>query len=88
MAESAKDVKATEISEDEVAEVEAKTKARVYHVSYDREDGRWKIFLEGGKAIFKFATKEEALTRVKELAAKNERNYVVHKKDGKMQKKR
>ncbi len=74
-----------EISEDAK---EPKARARAYHVSYDSADGRWKIFLEKGKAICKFPTKEEALNRVKELSRNNERGYIVHKKDGKLQKKR
>lgn len=80
----------TEVEETETTEEESsegKGRARVYHVSYDAEDGTWRIFLEKGKTIYRFATKEEALNRVKELAKNNQRSYVVHLKNGKMQKK-
>ena len=69
-------------------EKEKEAKARVYHVSYAKNDSKWKIFLEKGTAIYKFDTKEAALQRVKELSKNQERSYIVHKMDGKVQKKR
>ncbi len=68
---------------------ETKAKKALYRVVYDKEDRLWKITKDGAKrTIASFATKDEALKRVKELSESNELNFVVHKKDGKFQKKK
>ena len=65
-----------------------KTRKSLYRVVYDKESRLWLIKKDGAKrTIASFNTKEEALTRVKDLSASNELNFVVHKKDGKFQKK-
>lgn len=67
---------------------EEKTKKPIYRVLYDKESRLWLIKKDGAKrTIATFVTKEEAMTRVKELSSSNELNFVVHKKDGKFQKK-
>ena len=81
-----------EIERQEETEEKAQTseeikRRMVYHVSYDSESRMWRIFLEKGPTIEKYATKEEALTRVKELSNHTDRGYVVHLKSGKLQKK-
>ena len=55
---------------------------------YDKEARVWVIKKDGAKrTIASYVTKEEALGRVKELSASNDLNFIVHKKDGKFQKK-
>ncbi len=66
----------------------SKTKKPIYRVIYDKESRSWLIKKDGAKrTIASFATKDEALNRVKELSISNDLNFVVHKKDGKFQKK-
>ena len=67
---------------------EQKSRKAIYRVMYDKEARVWIIKKDGAKRkIASFPTKEAALTRVKELAETNELNFIVHKKDGKFQKK-
>ena len=55
---------------------------------FDKETRNWLIKKDGAKrTIASFSTKEEAMNRVKELSTSNESNFIVHKKDGKFQKK-
>lgn len=71
-----------------VEESTAKTKKPVYRVLYDKDTRFWLIKKDGAKrTIASFPTKDEALSRVKELSSSNDLNFVVHKKDGKFQKK-
>ena len=77
-------------SKDETKKDESETKTRkaVYRVLYDKENRVWFIKKDGAKRkIASFTTKEEALARVKELSASNDLSFIVHKKDGKFQKK-
>ncbi len=63
-------------------------KKPIYRVLYDKEARVWVIKKDGAKrTISSYVTKEEALNRVKELSASNDLNFIVHKKDGKFQKK-
>lgn len=63
-------------------------KKAVYRVLYDKENRCWLIKKDGAKrTITSYPTKEEALNRVKELSESNDLSFVVHKKDGKFQKK-
>lgn len=63
-------------------------KKPIYRVLYDKEARVWVIKKDGAKrTIASYVTKEEALNRVKELSASNDLNFIVHKKDGKFQKK-
>lgn len=65
-----------------------KIKKPIYRVIYDKEAQLWLIKKDGAKrTIASFVTKEEALNRVKDLSSSNDLNYVVHKKNGKFQKK-
>ena len=60
----------------------------LYRVLYDKDARVWIIKKDCAKRkIASFVTKEEALTRVKELCSSQDLNFVVHKKDGKFQKK-
>ena len=55
---------------------------------YDKDARVWLIKKDGAKrTIASYPTKEEALNRVKDLSSSNDLNYIVHKKDGKFQKK-
>lgn len=64
------------------------SKKPIYRVLYDKEARVWVIKKDGAKrTIASFVTKEEALNRVKELSISNDLNFIVHKKDGKFQKK-
>ena len=66
----------------------ATAKKSIYRVVYDKEARVWVIKKDGAKRnIASFATKDEALSRVKELSESQDLNFVVHKKDGKFQKK-
>lgn len=74
--------------EETKVEEEPKTKKPIYRVIYDKEAKVWAIKKDGAKrTIATFSTKEEALNRVKSLSASKELNFIVHKKDGKFQKK-
>lgn len=69
-------------------ETEKATKKPIYRVMYDKENRVWLIKKDGAKrTIASFATKEEALERVRDLSSTNDMNFIVHKKDGKFQKK-
>lgn len=68
---------------------EDKEKKAIYRVLYNKEDRTWQIKKDGAKRVISsFPTKDEALKRVKELSESNDLNYIVHKKDGKFQKKK
>ena len=68
---------------------EDKEKKAIYRVLYNKEERTWQIKKDGAKRmISSFPTKDEALKRVKELSESNDLNYIVHKKDGKFQKKK
>ncbi len=55
---------------------------------YDKTDREWKIKKDGAKRVIDSKpTKEEALKRVKELSENKDVAFVVHKMDGKFQKK-
>ena len=67
---------------------EKQARKGVYRVVYDKEDSLWKIKKDGAsRVIDSRKTKEEALARVQELSKNKNIKFVVHKKDGKMQKK-
>ena len=64
------------------------TKKSIYRVVYDKDARVWVNKKDGAKRnIASFPTKDEALARVKELSESQDLNFVVHKKDGKFQKK-
>ena len=63
-------------------------KKPIYRVLYDKEARVWVIKKDGAKRVIDSKhTKEEALARVNELVESQDAKYVVHKKDGKFQKK-
>ena len=67
---------------------ETASKKPIYRVVYDKETRLWTIRKDGAKRVIaNYVTKQEALNRVKELSASKDMNFVVHKKDGKFQKK-
>lgn len=77
-----KDNKFKKVEEDE------KTKKAVYRVVFSKEQKVWQIKKDGAKRVIDSRpTKEEALNRVKELSQSQDTKFVVHKKDGKFQKK-
>lgn len=60
----------------------------IYRVSYDKENRKWLITKDGAaRTIASYATKAEAMERVKQLSSNQDLNFVVKKKDGKFQKK-
>ena len=68
---------------------EEKTKRGIYRVVYDSENKRWLIKRDGAQRIIDSKmTKEEAIERVKALSQNQDVGFVIHKKDGKFQKKR
>ena len=94
--EEKKVTKKTETKKDKVEDkkVEEKKEEKktgkkpVYRVVYDKEARTWLIKKDGAKrTIASYATKEEALERVLDLSQTNDLNFIVHKKDGKFQKK-
>ena len=65
-----------------------KTKKAIYRVVFSKENNVWQIKKDGAKRVIDSkVTKEEALERVKQLSESQEMKFVVHKKDGKFQKK-
>lgn len=74
--------------ENQSTENKKPAKKAVYRVLFDKNARLWLIKKDGAKrTIASFQTKDEALARVKELSSSNDLNFVVHKKDGKFQKK-
>lgn len=66
----------------------AKTRTPVYRVLYDSTERVWVIKKDGAKRIIKkYWTKAEALDAVEKMSVNQEISFVVHKKDGKFQKK-
>lgn len=83
-----KAVKMNEVAEKEEDAKEAKSKKAIYRVVYSKENNSWQIKKDGAKRVIDSKpTKEEALIRVKELSESQDLNFIVHKKDGKFQKK-
>lgn len=87
--DAAKEKPSTEkIEKTDKKETETKSKKPIYRVIYDKDARVWLIKKDGAKrTIASYPTKEEALNRVKDLSSSNDLNYIVHKKDGKFQKK-
>lgn len=66
----------------------SKSKKPLYRVIFDKDNGKWNIKKDGADRIIDSKlTKQEALERVKKLCENNDTKYIVHKKDGKFQKK-
>lgn len=89
-AEKTKSVKAekTETAEKTSAKTEQPAKAGTYRVIYDREAGDWTIRKDGAsRVIRRVGTKEKALKLAKEFSKNGDASLIVHKKDGKFQKK-
>ena len=83
-----KEVKTESKTEEKETKSETKERKSIYRVVYDRENRVWLIKKDGAKRVIaSFATKEEALKRVKELCESQNLKVIVHKKDGKFQKK-
>lgn len=60
----------------------------IYRVVFDKVNRRWQIKRDGAeRVITSYLTKEEALAKVKKLSENFDVGFVVHKKDGKFQKK-
>lgn len=56
---------------------------RRYHISLDKNDGKWKVFLAGSpKVIKKFNTQLDAYNFAMNLSDDNDRGVVVHSKKG------
>ncbi len=78
-----------EVENAEQEKPEKKEKKSIYRVIYNKEDRTWQIKKDGAKRVItSYSTKEEALTRVKELCASQNLKVIIHKKDGKFQKKK
>jgi len=61
----------------------------LYRLSFDKEAKEWVIYRDRSeRASGRFATKAEAEKRLKELSKNQDAKTIVHKKDGKFQKKR
>ena len=68
--------------------MEEKVKKGIYRLIYSKENRVWQIKKDGAKrTIASYPVKDDALKRIKELSETNEMSYIVHKKDGKFQKK-
>ena len=88
--EDEKKVKDEKVEKAEPKEKKAEPKERkaIYRVVYDKENRVWLIKKDGAKRVIaSFPTKEDALARVKELCESQNLKVIVHKKDGKFQKK-
>lgn len=69
--------------------VEEKERKGVYRVVYNKEERVWQIKKDGAKRVItSYPTKDEAMRRVKELCETQNSNLIVHRKDGKFQKKK
>lgn len=75
-------------SSDQVEEEESK-RPQSYRILYDKETETWEVRKDNAKRVIRrVKTKKEALEIAKELSQNQDLNLVVHKKDGKFQKKR
>lgn len=64
-------------------------RARIYHVTRRQDDGKWQVKFGGSaKPIKLFDTQKEALDYAKQLSASYDRSFSIHKKDGKIRKKK
>lgn len=64
-------------------------RARIYHVTLRSSDGKWQVKFGGSsKPIKLFDTQKEALDYAKALSANYDRSFSIHKKDGKIRKKK
>ena len=80
-------IKEATVEKDKKMEGE-KTKKAIYRVVFSKENNVWQIKKDGAKRVIDSKiTKEEALERVRQLSESQEIKFVVHKKDGKFQKK-
>lgn len=78
--------KAETVKKTETVETPKKRIER-YHVSLDKKDGKWKVFLAGStKVIKKFDTQLQAYGYAQNLSEVNDRGIVVHSKKGKTRK--
>ena len=74
---------------EETDEETGTTRKPVYRVIYDKKERKWNIRKDQAKRVIEsYVTKEEALARVEQLASSKDMKFIVHKKDGKFQKKR
>jgi cytoskeletal protein RodZ len=68
---------------DDASKDDAKTAAKVYHISKRKDDGKWQVkFAGGSKAIKLFDTQAEAIEYAKKLADNQDARIVIHKEDG------
>lgn len=64
-----------------------KQRAKNYHISLRKEDGKWQVKLgRGEKALKLFDTQAEAIAYAKERAKNQEGSITIHKVDGKIRK--
>lgn len=84
------DVKKAEEKKVETKEVEEKeVSLGKYVVVFDKEEKLWKIKRDNAKRVIaSYATKKDAMTRVKTLCENNDAGVVVKKKNGQFQKKK
>lgn len=84
------DVKKAEVKKVETKEVEEKeVSLGKYVVVFDKEEKLWKIKRDNAKRVIaSYATKKDAMARVKTLCENNDAGVVVKKKNGQFQKKK
>ena len=84
------DAKKAEEKKVETKEVEEKeVSLGKYVVVFDKEEKLWKIKRDNAKRVIaSYATKKDAMTRVKTLCENNDAGVVVKKKNGQFQKKK
>lgn len=71
------------------ADEEESKRPQSYRILYDKETETWEVRKDNAKRVIRrVKTKKEALEIAKELSQNQDLNLVVHKKDGKFQKKR
>ena len=74
---------------DEPEQKETPKRKISYRILYDRETKTWEVRKDQAKRVIRrVKTKKEALEIAQELCERQELNLVVHKKDGKFQKRR
>ncbi len=89
--QKAEDKEKEEVTPENIEENEKETHKRPqsYRILYDKETETWEVRKDNAKRVIRrVKTKKEALEIAKELSQNQDLNLVVHKKDGKFQKKR
>ncbi|MCU4706955.1 DUF2188 domain-containing protein [Mycoplasma sp. CSL7503-lung] len=71
--------------ETKTSETTKKELKPVWHITLDREKGKWRVYREGAeKATITFDTQKEAIPYARDLAKKYNGTYYIHGENGRI----